>query len=43
MELEEDYTDYDDYAELDRHWSSNANTYDQDSTMHVEKDPLQGF
>ena len=43
MELEEDYSEYDDYMELERNWSSNANNYEHDSGIHTEKDPLQGF
>jgi len=41
MELEEDYSEYDDYMELERQWSNNAKDYDHDNT--TEKDPLQGL
>ena len=42
MDLEEDYSGYDDYIELDRQWSSNAKDYDHTDNLTSGQEQFQG-
>ena len=42
MDLEEDYSGYDDYIELDRQWSSNAKDFDHGDPSGSGPEQFQG-